>query len=268
MIRVVRPGIATTFQDAGRPGYAHIGVTGGGAVDPAIASLVNRLVGNDSAAAVIETIGDFELEALGPILLAASPEFAPVSLAPGERYVVPTARRGRMWRYLAIRGGFDVPAVLGSHSYDTMSGLGPVPPTAGDECGVADHAVEPLVVDQAPVAEVTDVARISAGPRDDWFTADARRLLAASAWTVSTSSRVGVRLAGPRLTRAVGDELPSEGLIRGAIQVPPDGQPVMMLADHPTTGGYPVIAVVHPDDVATVAQHSGGTSVRFRPERT
>ena len=264
MIRVVRPGIATTFQDSGRRGYAHIGVTGAGAVDPAIAGLVNRLVGNDSAAAVIETIGDLEIEALRPIVFAASQEFAPVSLASGERYTVPIARRGRVWQYLAVRGGFDVRAVLGSHSFDTMSGLGPAPPAAGDEYGVADHAIAPIVIDQAPVADVADIARISIGPRSDWLTDDARRLLIASEWTIATSSRVGVRLAGPRLERSVHDELPSEGLIRGAIQVPPDGQPVMMLADHPTTGGYPVIAVVHPDDVAAVAQHSSGTSVRFR----
>ena len=268
MIRIVRPGIATTFQDRGRPGLAHIGVTRAGAVDVALADLVNRLVGNHVAAAVIETIGELEIEAVRPTVLAASPAFATVSLAPGERYAVPAARRGRAWQYLAIRGGFDVPAVLGSYSFDTLSGLGPAPPAAGDECCAADHAFEPIVVDQAPVADLIDLARIGPGPRDDWFTADARRLLTASEWTVATSSRVGVRLAGPRLERCVHDELPSEGLIRGAIQVPPDGQPVMMLADHPTTGGYPVIAVVHRDDVATVAQHSGGTSVRFRPERT
>jgi allophanate hydrolase subunit 2 len=86
----------------------------------------------------------------------------------------------------------------------------------------------------------------------------------AGPWTITNTSRVGVRLRGGSIERATSDELPSEGLVRGAIQVPPGGEPVMMLADHPTTGGYPVIAVVHPDDVAIVAQHSAGASIRFR----
>jgi allophanate hydrolase subunit 2 len=116
----------------------------------------------------------------------------------------------------------------------------------------------------APLAGVADVIRVDPGPRSDWFADDWADRLTASTWTVTTSSRVGVRLTGATLTRIVTDELPSEGLVRGALQVPPDGDPVMMLSDHPTTGGYPVIAVVHQDDVAAVAQHMAGTSIRFR----
>ena len=109
-----------------------------------------------------------------------------------------------------------------------------------------------------------DTARIGPGPRSDWFDGDPLGALTDRPLTVTASSRVGVRLRGPVLVRRRGDELPSEGLVRGAIQVPPDGEPIMMLADHPTTGGYPVVAVVHPDDVATVAQRPEGTTVRLR----
>jgi len=111
-----------------------------------------------------------------------------------------------------------------------------------------------LVADVAPVPTMRRNVRISVGPRLDWFASDAFAILTAGEYAVTQSSRVGVRLVGPRLSRVQHGELPSEGLVRGAIQVVPSGELVMMLSDHPTTGGYPVVAVVHPDDVATVAQ--------------
>ena len=98
----------------------------------------------------------------------------------------------------------------------------------------------------------------------DWFGEDAVHHLTAAEWTVTAASRVGVRLGGPQLSRTTQAELPSEGLVIGAVQVPPDGQPVVMLADHPTTGGYPVIAVVDEDDVGRLAQRPAGSTVRFR----
>jgi allophanate hydrolase subunit 2 len=163
-----------------------------------------------------------------------------------------------------VRGGLDVSPVLGSRSTDTLSGIGPPLPAAGDRFSVGGVGVEPIVVDVAPPRPLAHEARISAGPRADWFVAEALDEMSSTSWTITMASRVGVRLRGVALRRVVADELPSEGLVRGAIQVPPDGDPVMMLADHPTTGGYPVIAVVHPDDVAIVAQHHEGTRVRFR----
>jgi allophanate hydrolase subunit 2 len=102
------------------------------------------------------------------------------------------------------------------------------------------------------------------GPHNVWFATGAFETFTATEWTVSTSSRVGVRLSGPPLARSIDEELPSEGLVTGAVQVPPDGQPVVLLADHPTTGGYPVIAVVHDDDLGAIAQRPAGWSVRFR----
>ncbi len=264
MIEIVRPGIATTFQDVGRPGFAHIGVGTSGAVDRELATLVNRLVGNSPTEIVIETCGDLELVAIKPTVVATTDELAPITLLPGDHLTVRAGRHGRLWQYVAGHGGFVVSPVLGSGSYDTLSGLGPPPPSVGDRVAIGVDPSGYTIVDGAPLRELGAMARVLPGPRRDWFTEASWKSLAAEDWTVTTTSRIGVRLRGGDLRRAVADELPSEGLVRGAIQVPPGGEPMMMLADHPTTGGYPVIGVVHPDDVATVAQHSAGTTVRFR----
>jgi biotin-dependent carboxylase-like uncharacterized protein len=263
-LEIVEPGISTTLQDRGRSGYAHLGVPTGGAVDPALADLVNRLVGNPAGATVIETCGGLTIRALKHLLVASSAELAPRSLSPGETCSVVTGSHGRLWHYLAVRGGVHADPVLGSMSYDTLSRLGPPPCRAGARYPTGAEPDQPIVADVAPLAALAEVIRVDAGPRADWFADDWVDRLTASTWTITTSSRVGVRLTGATLTRTVIDELPSEGLVRGALQVPPDGDPVMMLSDHPTTGGYPVLAVVHPDDVAAVAQHPPGTSLRFR----
>ena len=262
-VLVIQAGFASTFQDAGRRGLAHLGVPASGAVDVGLAALVNRLVGNAPGAAVIETCGGLVLRAERPLLLATSAEAAPRSLGAGDEL---TVRVGgdRLWQYVAVRGGFEVDLVLGSRSTDTLSGLGPAPLSAGDLLSIGDDPGTPIDADHAPLRPLATLARVSAGPRLDWFTPDALDVLVGSPWTVSATSRVGVRLAGPGIDRLITSELPSEGLVRGAIQVPPDGHPVMMLADHPTTGGYPVLAVVHPDDVVVVAQTSAGGRVRFR----
>lgn len=259
---VVEPGIATTIQDAGRPGWAHLGVTTSGAVDQGLAELLNRLVGNRADAAVIETVGELVVEAATAVTVATSRHAAPATLRPGQRITVASGG-GRQWHYLAVRGGIEAPRVLGSRSHDTLSGLAAVAVDAGLTLAIGTDATDP-VADVAPIAPPRDVARIGPGPRLDWFEGDALAALIARPVTVVTSSRVGVRLRGAALARSRTDELASEGLVRGAIQVPPDGDPIMMLADHPTTGGYPVVAVVHPDDVATVAQRPAGTTVRFR----
>jgi biotin-dependent carboxylase-like uncharacterized protein len=263
-IEIVDAGMATTVQDLGRAGYAHLGVPGSGAVDPALMGVLNRLVGNPSSAATIETCGGLVIRALTALLVATSAEPAPTSLQPGQLCSVAAGSGGRLWQYVAVRGGIHVEQTLGSSSTDTLSGLGPAPSVAGDRLQIGDLAVGPIVADLAPVAAIDDVARITRGPRSDWFAPHWTSAVTRSRWIVTATSRVGVRLHGEPLIRVVTRELPSEGLVRGAVQVPPDGDPVMMLADHPTTGGYPVIAVVHPDDVAVVAQHAAGTSVRLR----
>lgn len=261
MLLVVEPGLATTIQDAGRPGLAHLGVSPAGYVDPALAGLLNRVIGNPSDAATLETVGGLVVEAHAPVVVATSGHAAPLVLRTGERVRIATG--GRQWHYLAVRGGVDVPTVLGSRSHDTLSGLGAVRIVAGTVLGVGPGSDEP-VADVAPVPPVPRTARLGPGPRADWFDGDVLDALTARPLTVTASSRVGVRLRGAELVRAHVGELSSEGLVRGAIQVPPDGDPIMMLADHPTTGGYPVVAVVHPDDVAVVAQQLEGTTVVLR----
>jgi allophanate hydrolase subunit 2 len=169
-----------------------------------------------------------------------------------------------------VGGGVAVPAVLGSRSTDTLSGLGPAVVRDGDVLPVGAAAGLPAGVDLAPYPEVGGdlVLRVWPGPRRDWFTAEAVATLLGAVWRVSaTSNRVGVRLGGPVLGRAVGGELPSEGLVVGAVQVPSGGEPLVFLADHPTTGGYPVIGVVDDAGLALCAQARPGTPVRLLPRR-
>ncbi|WP_254909753.1 biotin-dependent carboxyltransferase family protein, partial [Micromonospora sp. NBS 11-29] len=162
-----------------------------------------------------------------------------------------------------------VEPVLGSRSTDTLSGLGPPPLRDGDRLPLGPPVGPPAPVDHTVVRPVPAELwlAVRAGPRQDWFTPAAFDLLRDTPYTVAVdSNRVGARLAGVALPRAVAGELPSEGLVLGAVQVPADGQPLVFLADHPTTGGYPVIGVV--DDVTPLAQARPGTTVRFHgPQR-
>jgi biotin-dependent carboxylase-like uncharacterized protein len=185
-----------------------------------------------------------------------------VRVEAGSRIAVGRAVSG-MRSYVAFAGGLDVPAVLGSRAYDSLSGLGPAPlrPGTALPLGTA-HADNEL---SAPTLITSDpTIRIRFGPRDDWFEESARRTLTSSAYHVTPlSNRVGARLAGPSLTRAKLAELPSEPLVLGSVQVLADGQPVVLLADHPTTGGYPVIAVVDERDIPSIAQMRPGGAIRF-----
>lgn len=261
-LEIIELGVATTLQDGGRRGLAHLGVPASGAVDPSLSALVNRAVGNRASLAVLETAGGLVVRARRHVLVATSQHDAPLALRPGQTLDVPSDAR-RQWNYLAVRGGFDVEPVLGSRSQDTLSGLGPPPLTAGTTIPVGDEPEGP-VAEVVAVRRPADRARIWPGCRVDWFAPDVLDVLISSPWRVTMASRVGVRLTGPALERVVRRELPSEGLVRGAIQVPPDGDPIMMLADHPTTGGYPVVAVVDPADVAAIAQTVTGATVAFR----
>ncbi|SFY47883.1 5-oxoprolinase subunit C family protein [Streptomyces sp. F-1] len=280
---VVRPGALTTVQDLGRPGYAHLGVPRSGALDPGAAALVNRLTGNPPDAAVLETTVDgCALRARSTVTVAVggapcpvtvggrpAPWGAPVMVPAGALLEVGAAVAG-VRCYVAVRGGIAVEPVLGSRATDLLSGLGPAPLAEGTVLPLGRPAGPPARVDGAPQpgppAEL--VLRVTPGPRADWFTARALRDLATRAYRVSpASNRIGLRTEGPALERARDAELPSEGMVLGAVQVPPDGRPVVFLADHPTTGGYPVIAVVRPTDLAAAAQAVPGTPVRFVPVR-
>ena len=280
MLTVLATGPLTTVQDLGRPGHAAIGVTRSGAADVPAAALANRLVGNRSEAALLEvTAGGLRVRAGRTLLVAvtgapapveidgrAAPFAAPTTVRAGSVLALGTPRQG-LRSYVAVRGGVDVPPVLGSRSTDTLSGLGPPPLTPGTLLPVGDLAGEEPFVDVAPVGPPPDrpVLRVLPGPRRDWLDDAAWAALTTQEWRVgSDSDRVGLRLTGPRLIRARDGELPSEGLVPGAVQVPPDGAPVLFLADHPVTGGCPVQAVVVAADLPLAAQLRAGDAVRFR----
>jgi KipI family sensor histidine kinase inhibitor len=291
VIEVVRPGPLALVTDLGRPGYGHLGVPRSGAADPDSLRLANRLAGNPEGAAAVElTLGGAVLRFGGPAWIALTGAPVPVrldrGLGPGDDsglgvpFAVPagatltvgTPATG-VRSYLAVRGGVAVPPVLGSRSRDTLSGLGPAPLRAGDRLRAGSTAAcGPIVADLAPQAAATPgpaELRVVAGPREDWFTPEARHRLRTAVYQVtSDSNRSGLRLSGPDLRRARAGELASEGMPLGALQVPPSGQPILFLADHPVTGGYPVIAVVATADIGRAAQLRPGDTVRFRPVPT
>ncbi len=282
MIEVVRSGSLTTVQDLGRPGLAHLGVGHSGAADRGSLRLANRLVGNREAAACLEiTLGGFaaRFTDAAVVALAGAPcpvrvsgrdgfMHGPIQVAAGAEVSIGAPDRG-VRTYLAVRGGIDVAPVLGSRSTDTLAGLGPAPLRTGTRLSIGDDAGELPEVDLAPVPPIPEeiVLRVVPGPRDDWFTPAALATLTSTAYEVTTqSNRVGIRLSGTSLERSVTRELPSEGTVCGALQVPSNGQPVLFLADHPVTGGYPVIAVVREPDVCIAAQARPGQRIRFRTD--
>ncbi|MFJ8184165.1 biotin-dependent carboxyltransferase family protein [Streptomyces sp. NPDC096105] len=278
-LSVVRAGALTTVQDRGRPGHAHLGVPRSGALDGPAAALANRLVGNGPDAAVLETtLGGCSLRPRSAVTVAVTGApcrvrvdgrpaawGAPVRVRAGAVLDVGPAVLG-VRAYVAVSGGVAVEPVLGSRSTDLLSGLGPAPLADGTVLPLGAptgrHARVDVAPQAAPPAEL--VLRVTPGPRDDWFTAEAlRRFLSGTFFVSPASNRIGLRTTGPVLERARCDELPSEGMVLGAVQVPPAGTPVIFLADHPTTGGYPVIAVVHAADLSAAAQARPGTPVRF-----
>jgi biotin-dependent carboxylase-like uncharacterized protein len=277
-LEVLDPGRYALVEDLGRPGYAHLGVAPSGALDTASLRLANRLAGNDEAAAGIETLlGGLSVRFTAAATAAVTGpavdvrvdgrdvgSHAPVPVRAGQTLTLGTPATG-LRCYLAVSGGIAVEPVLGSRSRDVLSGIGPAPLEAGDVLPLGVPAGIPAGADVVvPVAAPADlVIPVTLGPRDDWFDDPAGSLSAW--WTVTAeSNRVGLRLDGTPLRRSVEGELPSEGVVTGAIQVPPSGLPVVFLADHPTTGGYPVAAVVRRAALGALAQARPGTRVRFR----
>ncbi|HEY2271321.1 MAG TPA: biotin-dependent carboxyltransferase family protein [Jatrophihabitantaceae bacterium] len=272
MIEIVAAGPLTTVQDAGRAGWAALGVPRSGAFDRAAAGLANRLVGNAPDAAVLETtLGGLVVRALGAATVAVTGAPCPGAdfgvartLPAGSTLSLGTPAVG-LRSYLAVRGGVVVEAVLDSRSTDLLSGLGPLPLRAGDRlpvgpapCNLPSGAIAAVRMPSGPF-------RFAAAPRADWFTPAALALLTDSVWTVrSDSDRIGVRLDGPPLPRSRDDELPSEPVLPGALQVPPDGRPILLGPDAPVTGGYPVIGVVAEADLDRAAQVRPGDTITFR----
>lgn len=291
-ISVVTAMLPATLQDLGRPGQAHVGVAPSGAMDHAALQRANLAVGNPPGAPCLEiTFGSFAIDCADDVVVAVAGAPAPigvvrasgervaaalgqpVALGRGDRLTLGYPARG-LRSYLAVRGGFDVQRVLGSASRDTLASLGPDPVVKGARLAVArtskssggnaaTSAPKPLSLPASGDVVELDV---HLGPRTDRFTEDAVAALCGQPWRVTPqSSRVGLRLQGERpLQRRDATELPSEGLVRGAIQVPHEGQPVLLLADHPLTGGYPVIAVVAEHHLDLAGQIPPGAIVRFR----
>ncbi len=297
VLRILEPGPLALVEDLGRPGLAAVGVSPSGALDRRALGLANRLVGNvESAAGVEILLGGFaaRFEAAAWFAVTGAPSRLSLDGRPVDAHTAVHAAAGAELRvaqppagmrtYLAVRGGIAVEAVLGSRARDTLSGLGPAPLRAGDLLPIDAEPTTPVpAIDFVPVvepgAECVEV-RAHRGPRSDWFTPTALDAFFTVEWRVSADGdRVGVRLDPPRvpvhaasadpappvlLERAVTGELPSEPLVAGAVQVSPDGRPTVLLADHPVTGGYPVIAVVADRSLDAFAQLRPGQTVRFR----
>lgn len=286
-LAVVATGMQSLVTDLGRPGYADMGAAESGAMDRGSARLANAVVGNPPAAAVIESLaGGLVVRAVGVRTVAVTgarsplrvdpagsrrrpwnPDHnAPVLLDDGDILTVGAPTRG-LRNYLAVKGGLEVPRVLGSAATDVMSGLGPSPLRADDLLAVGRpvwNGFGRQEMDATPIPEGHVVARLRPGPRDDWFDADALASLTSQRWVVSgESNRIGLRLEGEPLRRRRQGELASEPTVAGAVQVPTGGLPVIFMRDHPVTGGYPVIAVVEPSDLDVLAQLPPGATLGF-----
>jgi biotin-dependent carboxylase-like uncharacterized protein len=279
MLIVGEPGLFTTVQDLGREGMAHLGISRSGAADRIAHSLANRLVGNSEADATLE------ITARGPTIRIESGTVFAVTGAPcqvqlddrpirmneatwarqGSVLSVGTVSHG-LRAYIAFAGGIDERPILNSRSTDTLSGIGPAVIRAGRRLALGPvRSAAPASGFIAPrTASQARVVRLLLGPRDNWITRRGLGLLAAGAFIVApTSNRIGVRLDGPTVEWARSGEMRSEGMVPGSVQIPPSGQPIILLADHPTTGGYPVAGVVTAHDLSAVAQLRPGDILRF-----
>jgi KipI family sensor histidine kinase inhibitor len=294
-LRILSPGLQSLVQDLGRPGHNGLGVGAAGALDRSSLRRANRLVGNPATAAAVETVaGGLTVQAVGDQILAVTgaagqlilrranedqedaeaylerniPAAEAFVLLDGEVLTVGAPQRG-VRSYLAVRGGVAAEEVLGSCSTDTLSGLGPAPLAAGDVIYTGNATVSQVVSSPelqpdfpGPGVTLLDVVP---GPREDWFDAAEVESFYSQEWEVTPrSNRVGMRLAGEALQRSREGELPSEGTVTGALQVPPEGMPVLFLADHPVSGGYPVIGVVVDHQLDLAGQVPIGARIRFR----
>lgn len=283
-LRVLAAGFPALWQDSGRHGLIAQGVSPSGALDQGAFRSLNRLLGNAPGTPALEILGGgfaFEAEAPGVFALTGAPvrirlngrrdlpSHAPLALEAGDRIEIAPPERG-LRSLLGVRGGFRVAPVLGSASTDVLAGLGPEPVTTGARlifAGARAGAVGPPEPPPLPPrpGDLVEIGVIL-GPRADWFPAEVLESFLAQDWRVTPQiGRVGLRLEGAPLLRSDARELPSEGCPAGAIQIPHAGQPVLFLADHPLTGGYPVIAVVAARHLDLLAQSPPGARLRFRP---
>lgn len=285
MIEIVRGGILTTVQDLGRPGWQASGVPVGGALDAMALRVANAIVGNDDAAAGLEcTVRGPVLRFLAPARIALAGADVdgvamrrPLQFAEGDELSLEKIRRGGRV-YLVVAGGIAVPPVLGSRSTHLAGGFGGHEGRAlrpGDRLPIG-RATNTKGFDGAParwsVAEsmVPDVVaerlvlRAVAGPQEEWFGEEARQRFWGSEFVVTPQSdRMGLRLSGVAIELEERREMISEPVAFGSVQVPPDGQPIVLLADRQTLGGYPKIATVISADAPALARLRPGQRVAF-----
>lgn len=291
-LKVLTAPVPALFQDLGRFGQTGQGVSASGALDQGAFKAANRVVGNPVNAPCLEIIpGGFSFEVSGRAVMALTgapcpisirdasgriskaETYHPISLEAGDIVTLGHAPRG-MRSYLAVRGGFRVKPVLGSASTDTLAVVGPDPVTTGalltvdsETSNLTSVSLSEMPAFDHPAPGEIVTLDVIMGPRSDWFTQTGIATLSGQLWQVTPqSNRVGIRLAGEvSLERKDRAELPSEGTATGAIQVPHSGQPVLFLADHPLTGGYPVIGTVADYHLDLAGQIPVNARIRFRP---
>ncbi|MDH4439049.1 MAG: 5-oxoprolinase/urea amidolyase family protein [Rhizobium sp.] len=290
-ITVLAAPMPALFQDLGRFGQTGQGVSSSGALDQGAFKAANRAVGNPVSTPALEiTLGGFSFEVSGRAVMAltgapcpitirdengreiVAETYRPISLEAGDVVTLGFAPRGAR-SYLAFRGGLKVAPVLGSASTDTLAVVGPEPVIAGAQLFLGEaKGLTSVSLDEAPSFECpapNEIVTLDVimGPRSDWFTERGIATLTEQLYTVTPqSNRVGIRIEGPEpLERKDKAELPSEGTATGAIQVPHSGQPVLFLADHPLTGGYPVIGTVAEYHLDLAGQIPVNAKIQFRP---
>ncbi|MGA3036751.1 MAG: biotin-dependent carboxyltransferase family protein [Vulcanimicrobiaceae bacterium] len=285
-IRIVRAGPGETIQDSGRYGYLRYGIVASGPMDWIAFGVANRALGNPADAASIE-ISPAGIELVcedAPLTVAFAggsftwerdgtrlPSAAVITLLPGESLRTRAGAWGT-WTYLAVAGGIDVPPVLGSRSTYARFAIGGFEGRAlraDDVLHSRDGAREDIALGtlRTPLLERSSAPiRVVLGPQDDYFTSAARATFFSESYAISSRfDRMGYWLEGPKLTHEAGFDIVSDGIPLGAIQVPGSGQPVILMADHQATGGYPKLGAVTRADVGRFAQHRPGERVHFAP---
>ncbi len=282
-IRVVKPGLFTTVQDGGRYGYAHLGISPCGAADVLSLRIANLLVGNNEYAPVVEmTLLGATLEFGQSAIVAVSGascdcKVGQYRIAQNAAFEVPAegilqcgSITGGTRAYLAVRGGLDVPIVMGSASTDMRGGFGGFEGRslrAGDALQIGKASVaRPRHLHAATLRELrgSGPIRVTKGAQHDWFSPDEWAKFLASSWTISEQSdRAGLRLKGEPISQHTQRQLLTDGIPLGAVQVPQDGQPIILFVDQQTTGGYPKIANVIAADMHRIGQLRPRDEVRF-----
>lgn len=272
-----------TLQDQGRIGFANIAVPTSGAFDQSAHHLGNRLVGNYPGACSIESLrGSFKFSTDTDLVIAVTGAAASVQInsrehemsravyvAANSTVAIRTGNQG-LRTYLAIRGSILGNAVMGSHSYDELSQIGTPPIKTGEQFTISNNVAGAISGDYFPNFALSGQGEIELEvmPAPRWSGFSNGQILFQMEFQVTESiNRVGMRLSGPQLVWESKERLASEGVITGAIQIPVDGMPLIFGPDHPTTGGYPVIAVVSRSSLNVLAQTAPGTKVRFRKVR-